>query len=464
MKIKYRWTLAVMIAAGQFVCLSMAVLWLAHWTEDRARERTCESMLAAIGEVAQSAGNVIEAVDANARPNERACWVDLQNALARCRLPFDGRIIIISASDGSVLCHPDLDTNPSVRNWSPGLALMHGESVTGRVMDVPAYGKTAATGWMTDPDGRVQLLAVRDLPARGAKLLVRQPVAGADQIAREQVFPIRATGVSVAAVLSLFVVLLTMAITQRYENKLAAINGNLERIVEKRSRSLLNTRDAVIFGLAKLAESRDDQTGEHLERIRVYVELLARHLAVASKRLTSDQVRLIAQASSLHDIGKVGVPDSVLLKPGPLTPFERREIEKHTEIGGNCLLALKNRLGEDDFLETACEIAFAHHERWDGDGYPLGLRGDAIPLSARIVAVADVYDALTSDRVYKSAASHTQAAQAIIDGAGTQFDPAVVAAFIARQADFERILHTSGISLTPQTADDVDRGFIAIGI
>ena len=136
----------------------------------------------------------------------------------------------------------------------------------------------------------------------------------------------------------------------------------------------------------------------------------------------------------------VRIPAAVLLKPGRLSDHERERIQRHTTIGGDTLLALKRRWGDDPFLVTACEIAFAHHERYDGTGYPFGLEGDVIPLSARIVALADVYDALTCERVYKRAMRHDEAREAILDKRGTHFDPMVVDAFLEREEGFRRVL------------------------
>ncbi len=231
----------------------------------------------------------------------------------------------------------------------------------------------------------------------------------------------------------------TVGVVRRYESRLIMENEKLEALVRRRSAALLKTRDAVIFGLARLAESRDDQTGHHLERIRQYVRVLACELSRKYPELTPEYIRLLELTSALHDVGKVGVPDAVLLKPGPLDADELEIMRKHPLIGGDCLLAVKQRLGDDDFLETACEIAFAHHEHWDGSGYPFGLAGEDIPLSARIVALADVYDALTTRRVYKEAMSHEQAREIIVAASGRQFDPDVVAAFLAREDDFRRI-------------------------
>ena len=201
----------------------------------------------------------------------------------------------------------------------------------------------------------------------------------------------------------------------------------------------VHSRSAVIFGLAKLAESRDDDTGQHLERIRSYVAALLDVLAADDSSLTPERVAVIIETSSLHDIGKVGIPDSILLKPGPLTDDEFDVIKRHTNIGGDTLFALKQQWDENDFLATACAIAFAHHERWDGTGYPFKLEGDIIPFEARVVALADVYDALTTKRVYKPALSHEEASRIIHEGSGTHFDPAMVAAFDRCEDEFERI-------------------------
>jgi PAS domain S-box-containing protein len=203
--------------------------------------------------------------------------------------------------------------------------------------------------------------------------------------------------------------------------------------------SVLRNRDAVIFGMAKLAESRDEETGQHLERICKYVEILARHLSGQYEEIDEDWIHTITTTAALHDIGKVGIPDAVLQKKGRLTEGEYQVIKKHTHIGGDTLLALKRRWGDDPFLVTAAQIAMSHHEKWDGNGYPFGLVGDNIPLAARIVAVADVYDALTSKRVYKDAMPHEQAKAIIVDGEGEHFDPAVVDAFVKVAEVFREI-------------------------
>ena len=222
--------------------------------------------------------------------------------------------------------------------------------------------------------------------------------------------------------------------------ELSGANARLEDEVARRTESLTRHRDALVFGLAELAHSRDDDTGAHLVRIRRYVEILAERLGFSGE----EAVRMGRQ-SSLHDIGKVGIPDSVLLKPGRLTDDEREIIQRHALIGGNCLLAVRERLGEaDDFLEGACQIAISHHEWWDGTGYPHGLAGEEIPMIARIAAVADVYDALTSDRPYKKAFDHEKSRAIMLDSDGTQFDPVVVQAFLQCEERFQEIARNYG--------------------
>jgi hypothetical protein len=209
----------------------------------------------------------------------------------------------------------------------------------------------------------------------------------------------------------------------------------------KQNHDLVRTRDAVIFGLAKLAESRDPDTGHHLERIATYALRLAtamqRHPCFAEE-ITSRFLKLLGVSSALHDIGKVGVEDAILLKPGRLTEEERQKIQRHTLLGGECIKQIESRLGSSNFLEMAREIALYHHERWDGTGYPKRLAGEQIPLAARIIAVADVYDALSVVRVYKKAFSHHKCVRMIFDGAGTQFDPRIVEVFLSIEAEFQQ--------------------------
>ena len=207
---------------------------------------------------------------------------------------------------------------------------------------------------------------------------------------------------------------------------------DLEAMVEIRTQEIAMTRDLVFFTLARLAESRDPETGEHLDRIQGYTRILAQTIArkkLDGYELDRRNIETIVRSSLLHDIGKVGIPDSVLLKPGRLTPDEFEIMKQHTEIGAAALEDASNKSECCEFLETAAEIARYHHERFDGTGYPSGLSGKSIPLSARIVAVADVFDALTSERVYKKAMPPRDARELIESESGIHFDPVVTSAF-----------------------------------
>jgi HD-GYP domain-containing protein (c-di-GMP phosphodiesterase class II) len=209
--------------------------------------------------------------------------------------------------------------------------------------------------------------------------------------------------------------------------------------VFRQAQDLVRTRDAIIFGLAKLAESRDPDTGEHLERISAYSTTLATALYRHPKfrnHITQSFVKLIGISSALHDIGKVGIEDRILCKPGKLTDEERTQMQEHPTIGGKCLAEIERRLGKSNFLHMAREIALAHHERWDGNGYPNRLAGRDIPLSARIVAIADVYDAITSKRVYKDAMSHEDCVDIILREAGKHFDPDIVEVWVGIEYKF----------------------------
>lgn len=214
----------------------------------------------------------------------------------------------------------------------------------------------------------------------------------------------------------------------------------LETRVRERTNEIFETRDLVFFTLARLAESRDPETGQHLERIEGYTRLLTQWLSKNGpyqNTLTDRYCDEICRSSILHDIGKVGIPDSVLLKPGRLTREEFEVMKQHTEIGAEALEDSALHSECSDFLSLAIEIARYHHEKYNGKGYPHGLSGTDIPLSARIVAVADVFDALTSERIYKKAMPAEEARMLILSESGEHFDPEIVAAFLAQWEQFK---------------------------
>ena len=220
-------------------------------------------------------------------------------------------------------------------------------------------------------------------------------------------------------------------------------NAYLDQEVLARTRELQATHDVTIMALASLAETRDNETGNHLRRTQHYVRLLAEKLRDHprfSAHLDDKSIDMMFKSAPLHDIGKVGIADHILLKPGRFEPAEFEIMKTHAQLGYQALVHAEEMLGAQvPFLRIAKEIALCHHEKWDGSGYPNGLAGEAIPVSARLMAVADVYDAVISRRVYKPQMSHKTAASIISEGAGRHFDPDVAAAFVVLEKEFEKI-------------------------
>lgn len=217
----------------------------------------------------------------------------------------------------------------------------------------------------------------------------------------------------------------------------------LEAEVSKRTREVLAIQDVTILAMATLAETRDLDTGNHIRRTQHYVKALAEKLRTHPRFagvLTDNYIQMLFKSAPLHDIGKVGIPDRILLKPGRLTPEEFEIMKTHTTLGRDAIEHAEIQLGMPvEFLSTAKEIALSHQEKWDGSGYPQGLAGEAIPLSARLMAVADVYDALISRRVYKNSVPHEQAVAIIQEGRGVHFDPDITDAFVELQESFRAI-------------------------
>lgn len=222
----------------------------------------------------------------------------------------------------------------------------------------------------------------------------------------------------------------------------ADYNKHQFEISSKKDREIVAAQTSVIYSLVKLTESRDDNTGKHIERVAEYCKLIAEKLRDTQEyknSISNDFVEHIYWAAPLHDIGKVAMPDSVLLKPGKLTEEEFEIMKSHTTIGANTLLEVKKRYPENELLDIGISIANFHHEKWDGTGYPIGLSGKDIPLEARIMALADVYDALRSRRIYKEAFSHEKSVEIIKADKGTHFDPKIVDVFLEHEEEFRKI-------------------------
>lgn len=230
---------------------------------------------------------------------------------------------------------------------------------------------------------------------------------------------------------------LAVSLTEKWE-----LLNHLDYMVRERTAQIAETRDVAMFVIASLAESRDPETGEHLERIRSYCHILAEELrdnSDYSEWIDEKFIEDLYRSSPLHDIGKVGIPDCILLKPGSLTDSEFEMMKQHSLIGAEALGKTIRTDTNAGFLTMAADIARYHHERFDGSGYPDGLKGKEIPLAARIVAIADVYDALTSSRVYKPAFRPEIAYMMICQERGKHFDPVIVDAFVAKYQDFLQV-------------------------
>lgn len=415
------------ILLTELLLLVGAIVTVAFWAQSSVSDGMADQALADNHLVAEQMGRLIDDMGLHDLSMGSDDWAKLQEIVTEARLPNDGYLCVTGSDSGKLICHPDLRKNPALREFAVGqFDLDTGDSKSSIVNEV---SKKSLVRGRAQMGSEVHLVAARRLEGVHANLMVHQSLPAIRATAAERVRPVYWIGGTVALGLLGVTGLACSRLLRNYDLHLERLNTELEGKVVDRTRSLMKTRNAVILGLAQLSESRDTDTGEHLDRISGYSTALATALREQFTDIDDEFVETIGFASSLHDIGKVGVPDAVLLKPGRLTPDERTIIETHPAIGADTLLRIENELGDDDFLEMAHDICIAHHERWDGSGYPHKLAGDRIPLSARIVAVADVYDALTSKRPYKDPMPHEQAVGVILESAGSHFDPRVVDAF-----------------------------------
>lgn len=359
--------------------------------------------------------------------------LDRAQALRRQKRPTPGGVVLVDADWRVVLAEGDQEYQAQI--------------VEGQVLSWnPESGGSETPSGLTR--GELKLSESRHLtvchPLKGGRghLLAYHPISAIEAQTAVLTHPL--VGINVVtlfwtvAVLAIGVWVILSRTQERSESRQASLLSNLLR----QARSLVRTRDAVIFGLAKLAESRDGDTSEHLERISAYATTLAAALQGHPKygiEATPAFVREIGISAALHDIGKVGIEDRILLKRGSLNAEERSRMRMHTVTGGQCLRKIEQRLGGSNFLQMARQIALAHHERWDGTGHPHGLAGEAIPLAARIVAIADVYDALVSKRVYKSAIPHAECVAMIRAQAGKSFDPELIEVWSGVEPEFRQI-------------------------
>lgn len=447
--------LVLLIVACQAVCLLGAIMVFSSKMRSSIRQTIHDQVLADNVQVAKQMTSLIRKMEISDIRENRDSWEQMQTSIRDIRLPNQGFVCLTDNTDGSLLCHPDLKTHPKLANGSESESTMVKPAMVKPAMIKPAMAKAKmmsgkpssdpvsqgeeVTGKVVNYFGELQIIAAANIPEMGATVNVHQKAAGIEDNISQIMSPVMPIGLAISLGSLIFTSGLVLGVVRRYDNRLVTINDKLEQTVQDRTKTLRRTRDAIIYGLAKLAESRDTDTGDHLDRIRLYVTILGAQLGQTDSTFTRNHIETLALASSLHDIGKVGIPDAVLLKPGRFTPEEREVMERHAAIGGECLKAIGDQLGEDDFLQLAREIAYCHHEKWDGTGYPFQISGESIPLAARIVALADVYDALRSRRPYKDTMSHAKAKKIILEGCGNHFDPQIVNAFLDCEEQFIQV-------------------------
>ena len=224
--------------------------------------------------------------------------------------------------------------------------------------------------------------------------------------------------------------------------RLEEFNKNLQNMVDEKTKTVLELQNVVLGTMANLVECRDEVTGGHIERTQSYLRILLEALYQSGSRrreVSAWDTELLIQSAQLHDIGKISIDDNILRKPGKLTPEEFGKIKEHTEVGGRIIEGIKLKTSQQAFLEQAGILALTHHEKWDGSGYPNALKGMEIPLQGRLMAIADVYDALISDRPYKDAFTHEQAVEIIKKDSGRHFDPDLVTLFLSVSDEFSQV-------------------------
>jgi len=418
-----------LVIGAQSACLAVG-LWMQHrFVQSASREDATKQEWTELHEVAQriapSLSNASDAIQSADR-EESGHLERLMNAASP---PLGGALLVDN--------YWRISVKPSANEPSPQGGYTVGTQLVWTPAGEPESNKNGPFGYIS-ANSRRDLAAFSPVGSEHRIVVYRSHSAVEAATADIQASLLGVVGftwlwTTVLLGIATYMVLARFHDETERERAKAAADGMQQR------QKLLRTRDAVIFGLAKLADSRDPETGDHLERISVYSTMLASALRghpQFAQEVSPAFVRLIGISSALHDIGKVGIEDRILLKPGPLTPVERTRIQEHAAMGGDCLTEIEQRLGSSNFLQMARQIAYAHHERWDGTGYPRGLKSHSIPLAARIVAIVDVYDALSSRRVYKGPRKHSECVSIIREAAGTQFDPDLVAVWLGLEAKF----------------------------
>ncbi len=411
---------AVAIAGGLSVVLfpiHSRLQWL-------TRDHIVTQNLAESHRLAHAAESISREIDTS----EPAWQQAVQTLVTGAHFPAQARVLAFT-SDGRVVANTGSLNHADAKLPAETIALDgHAKQVGDAPLDTTLIGTQENGDW----------LFVHRLPNGGLLTIQQDQAFIAAALTQSSRMMLGWSFAGLVIMLS-FAGLFVHRVVRREHRSLEARNSDLAVTLDQRLEQGLSARAALILGLAKLADYRDTDTGSHLERICGYCEVLARQLQPRHREINDTWIAHLLPAASLHDIGKVGVPDAVLLKAGKLTLAERKLVERHTYMGADTLIAIREELGDDELIDLAIQIALCHHERWDGSGYPLGLKAQQIPLAARIVALADVYDALTSRRVYKSAMTHEKACELIREMSGTHFDPEIVEIFLASRDEFDRI-------------------------
>jgi len=426
--------LFISILLAQTGCVAAGLAFHYLYVSSAVAQTAAEEARAGLAHQFTQLDGALERGSVSSLRHDEHAWEQIVGAWRTAAGPGD-RIVLVDREGRAVISGGGQIGRPEPNDLGQPLALIHPSAAWGR-FDDPIRGA------LKDADGREQIALARGLGSRdGYRLLTHS----SDD---EKIDPgllksslWAAGGITLLWTIGLSAVTVYMLLTN-FQRAPAVRRADPDIEALRQAQALVRTQETVIFGLAKLSDSRDADTGAHLERIAQFSSLLASELRRRPEfrdQITPGFVQNIGISSALHDIGKVGVDDSILRKPGSLTREERGRMQLHTQIGDECLREIERRLGSTNFLQMAREIVAAHHEWWNGQGYPLGLAGERIPLSARIVAVADVYDALRSERVYKEALAHDECVRLIAEAAGTQFDPRVVAVFVENADRFRQL-------------------------
>ena len=446
--------LCVMIAI-QAGCLAFGLSLHRHFVLASAQWTAKEQAWARLGEGADELRPKTLSLRAGDFVASGSRFKKVVAAVGGSQLPAGMNLIVVD-SDWNLLFSGRAQEDTSTPGWKTGETVLqedfsqlkYAPRETLRGVVHAATGARQALGWsLRDGSGYVALYREAGAPKPTAAMITRSLPVGA-AVAFLWIAGLQGIGS--------YIVMARMSEAPRAKR----VTVDEEEL--RRAQDLVRTRDAVIIGLAKLAEARDPDTGQHLDRIGLYCTSMASSLRRHPEYrqiVSAGFVRLIRVSSALHDIGKVGIEDAILLKPGRLTRAERAKMQEHTLLGEKCLEQIEQQLGTSNFLEMAREIALHHHEHWDGSGYPFGLKGEQIPLAARIAAIADVYDALAFKRVYKPSLPHEKCVDIIRTGAGNHFDPKLVEVFLETEMQLREIARSYSSPQLPvneESESDID--------